>query len=99
MAKNMVNKMKGLFMSKKKKSKATPDSDSGSQAADPAEITDMLDTNGVEIPTADSEGFKTPMDDEDIQDEVDEEPEVRAEKTHEKVARLAAEKNTRGYGL
>ncbi len=83
-------------MGRKKKSKEVPsDSDSGSQAVDTEEITDVLGTAEGQTPTEDSEASDEI---EDIVEEESSEPEDKREKTHEKVARLAAERNTRGYG-
>ena len=103
MADSIGKKVKGFFMSKKKKTddgnadknagfgvlNSSQDTDSGSQAAGSDEITDVLDTNGGKTPT---EAPVAPEPKEKI-------AESKAEKAHEKVSRIAAEKNTKGYGL
>jgi len=99
MAKSIIKKMKGMFVSKNNKSKKIPDSDSGSQAVDAdifddelEELDTLNDKTIVEAPEA-SDEIK------DIKDVKKEEPEIKKEKTHERVSRIAAEKNTKGYGL
>lgn len=125
MAKSIGKKLKGLFMSKKKKNanisnvdfignpciksdnanknagfdvlNSPSEGDSGSQAADSDVIGDGLDISvGETVTEAPTEPEEAPEKVEEVEAPTEE---VRAEKAHERVARIAAEKNTKGYGL
>ena len=108
MADSIIKKVKGLFMSKNKKKEAdigSADDNSGfevltgSQAADADVLEGGLDESGA---TEDKTLTEAAVASEDIPEKTEEiEPETapKAEKTHEKVARIAAEMNTKGYGL
>lgn len=91
-------KLKGLVMSKKKDESVSDNS----QALDADENTDVLDAKD----TPENEGLtEAPVVSDsipEIEEEIAEEPvqmEAKAEKTHERVSRIAAEMNTKGYGL
>ena len=109
MANSIIKKMKGLFkMSKDKKEKTNTGSVNDNTgfcvlndalAADADEITDALDT----LDTPEGEPVtEAPVESDSIPEKtVKTEPKavVRKEKTHERVSRIAAEMNTKGYGL
>ena len=99
MTDSIMKKVKGLFMSKKTKVKETDGGGFGvlnsSQAPDPAENSDKLDSRGA----SEGETLREPTGASDSISEKTEEIESKAEKAHEKVSRIAAEKNTKGYGL
>ena len=99
MAKSIANKVKGLFMSKQKETEGN----TGSQAPNTEDITDVLDTKDasekettVEAPVV-SDGNSENKEKTEPKPKV--KKKVRAERTHERVSRIAAEKNTKGYGL
>ena len=99
MAKFIDKIMKGLKMGKNKGSNKSSDSVSGSLPAGGDVFRDGLDILEGGKHTEETEAS---TEKEDIEEEELEEPEVveiRAERTHEKVSRIAAEKNTKGYGL
>jgi len=115
MANSIVKKMKGLFtMSKNKKKKAdvadtadTADTGTGFDILDDSQApAAAADPNGG---ASDSLGapkkepiVEPPVESESIPEkteEIEAETEVKKEKTHERVARIAAEMNTKGYGL
>ena len=112
MTDSIIKKVKGLFtMSKNKKKKADTGSvkdNTGFEILDDALALDAdknkgsLDESGaikeetiVEPPVA-SDGIS---ENEEEIEEIKPESEPKTEKTHERVSRIAAEMNTRGYGL
>ena len=104
MAKSIIKKMKGLFMSKDKKKEADTnktDADPGfevlndAQAPDANENAGALDDQGV---IEEETTVGVPVESDSISENKPESA-PRAEKTHERVARIAAEMNTKGYGL
>ncbi len=90
-------------MSRKKKADTgfdvlndSQDADSGSQVADADVFGDGLDILAGETPT------EAPVASDEVSEDSEEtkpEPSPRVEKTHERVARIAVEMNTKGYGL
>ncbi len=99
--KSIVQKMKGLFMGKNTEKKA----DTGFEVLNDAPASDIDENEGVldELGAIEEETTDEAPVESDSIPENEEETEVKAapkaEKAHEKVARIAAEKNTKGYGL
>ena len=112
MADSIGKKLKGFFMSKEKKDKADNSSAgenagfdvlNDAQAPEPDEnrgALDGLDTpDGETLTEAPAASEEISEDTEEIKPEPEAKEEVQAEKAHERVSRIAAEKNTKGYGL
>ena len=108
MAKSMVQKVKGLFMSKEDKNESdtgNANDDTGFDMLNDALAADADENTGALTDLGASEGdaITEPTEASDGILENEEETGVKqapkAEKTHEKVACKAAEMNTKGYGL
>lgn len=99
MADSIIKKLKGLFMSNREKDESVSDS---SQAPDIGGVVGGLDAKDTPEDDTPVEATVPPDETsektEDIE-EIEQESEVKAEKTHEKVSRVAKEMNTKGYGV
>ncbi len=106
MTKSIVQKMKGLFMSKEKKADTgIADENAGFEVLDDALASDA-DVLGGGLDESVAIKEETLTEEAVASDEVSEETteiepetEIKAEKAHEKKARIAAEMNTKGYGF
>ena len=105
MADSIVKKVKGLFMSKNKKKKADTDANKGFEVSNSSQAPDsdvFNDGFGDLVAPKDEQLTEAPMESDDISEKTEEikpMPETKTEKAHEKVSRIAAEMNTKGYGL